>query len=146
MSNAVYVAWDGVTPATILPDAVGLLRRELRFRGTVVSADLGATTVVYPLTLQAAAVQALRAGCDLLYLPDTAKDQERAYQGVLKAVRSGAISRLRLATAVRHVLALKIAEGVIRPDGTPIKLRRPPKPQPVAPPVLPGAVPAAATP
>jgi beta-N-acetylhexosaminidase len=147
MSNAVYVAYDGVTPATILPAAVdGLLRREVGFRGAVVSADLGATTAVYPLTVASAAVQALRAGCDLLYLPGTARDQERAYQAVLSAVQRGAISRLRLGDAVRHVLALKIAARVLRPDGTPIL---PPKPKlPKTPPAvvpLPGA-PAAAAP
>jgi beta-N-acetylhexosaminidase len=133
MTNAVYVAYDGVTPATMLPEAVGLLRRELRYGGAVLSADLGATSIAYPITPEQAAVEALKAGCDVLVLRGTASDQERAYKAVLAAVRKGTVSRLRLIDAVRHVLELKIAAGVIRPDGTAIRLPRPPKPQPLPP-------------
>lgn len=146
MTNAVYVAYDGVTPATILPEAVrGLLRGELGFRGLVVSANLAATTAAYPLSVQSAAVQALQAGCDLLMIPGSAKDQERAYQGVLRAVRRGKISRLSLSAAVRRILALKIAAGAMKPDGTPIVPAKPkvPKPKPVVPPA--GTVPVSPT-
>ena len=44
MSAALYAAWDGVTPATLLPEAVQLLRERLGFRGAIVSADLVAAT------------------------------------------------------------------------------------------------------
>src|SRR5215207_8997153 len=131
MTNAVYVAYDGVTPATLLPGAIdGLLRRELGFKGVVVSADLGATSIAYPITVQDAAVEALAAGCDLLVIRGDAKDQERAYKAVLAAVRKGTISHLRLGAAVRRVLALKIAAGVMKSDGTPVKLPKPPRPKP----------------
>jgi beta-N-acetylhexosaminidase len=130
MTNAVYVAYDGVTPATLLPEAVGLLRDELKYGGAIVSADLAASGFAYPISVPAAAVEALKAGCDLLLVKGTAKDQERAYRAVLGAVRRGEISRLALTAAVRRVLALKIKAGVIRPDGTPVALPKPPKPKP----------------
>ena len=131
MSNAVYVAYDGVTPATLLPEAIGgLLRRELKYRGAIVSADLSVSGLAYPISVPDAAVEALKAGCDLLFVKGAAKDQERAYQAVLKAVKRGTISRLALAAAVRRVLALKIQAGVIKPSGKPIPLPRPPKPKP----------------
>jgi beta-N-acetylhexosaminidase len=40
-SNAIYAAFDGVTPAVLLPEAVdGLLRDRLSYRGVVMSDDL----------------------------------------------------------------------------------------------------------
>ena len=122
MTNAVYVAFDGVTPATMLPEAAtGLLRRELGFRGAVVSANLAGTTAAYPIGIAGAALGALRAGCDLLYIPGAPADQERAYQAVLAAARTGKLSRVDLAASVRRVLALKVAAGLLRSDGTPRK-------------------------
>lgn len=44
MANAIYAAFDGVTPATLLPEAVSELRDRLGFTGAIVSADLVATT------------------------------------------------------------------------------------------------------
>ena len=44
MTNAIYAAFDGVTPATLLPEAVEELRDRLGFEGAIVSADLVATT------------------------------------------------------------------------------------------------------
>ena len=46
MSNAVYAAWDGVTPATVLPQAVRLLRGQMRYRGLVMTPDLTSTAPV----------------------------------------------------------------------------------------------------
>ncbi|HEY8638746.1 MAG TPA: glycoside hydrolase family 3 N-terminal domain-containing protein [Solirubrobacteraceae bacterium] len=111
MSDAVYAAWDGVTPATLLPDAVRLLRG-LGFRGVIVSGDLTAATAVTGGTVAQAAVDALRAGVDLLVVPGDATDQESAYRAVLDAVRRGILKRSRIVDAVKRVLALKRAYRV----------------------------------
>jgi beta-N-acetylhexosaminidase len=106
MSAALYAAWDGVTPATLLPDAVRLLRRRLGFEGAVVSADLVAATAATGGGVGDAAVQALKAGCDLLLIPGGRTEQDAAYRAILTAVRSGEIPRKRLDEAVRRVRAL----------------------------------------
>jgi hypothetical protein len=59
--------------------------------------------------LGAAAVEALRAGADLLYVPGDAANQEEAYRAVLAAVRKGKISNARFAEALGRVAALKRA-------------------------------------
>ncbi|MCW3066491.1 MAG: hypothetical protein JWN32_3663, partial [Solirubrobacterales bacterium] len=114
VSNAVYAAFDGVTPAVLLPEAVDrLLRRELRFAGVVVSGDLGATVQATGGAIGAAAVQALRAGCDLLYVQGNSIEQETAYRAVLAAARSGALPRARILASVERLLALKASYGLL---------------------------------
>ena len=106
MSAALYAAWDGVTPATVLPDAVRLLRQETRFGGVVVSADLNAATST-GMSMARAAVDAIKAGCDLLVIAGGRAEQEAAYRGLLGAVRRGEIPQTRFAEAVERVRKLK---------------------------------------
>jgi beta-N-acetylhexosaminidase len=106
ISDALYTAFDGVTPATLLPDAYRLLRGT-GFDGVAVSGDLNAATAATGSSVARAAVDALRAGADLLYVPGDAGDQAAAYRAVLDAVRRGKVSRERLADALLHVSALK---------------------------------------
>src|SRR4051794_1483786 len=108
VSNALYTAFDGVTPATLLPDAYRLLRRT-GFAGTAVSGDLVAATAATGASVGRAAVDALRAGADLLVIPGDAANQDEAYRAVLAAVQRGRISRARVADALLHVSALKRA-------------------------------------
>ena len=109
MSAALYVAWDGVTPATVLPDAVRFLRSATGFDGAVVSADLVAATGATGGGVARAAVEAFKAGCDILLLVGGRSEQEAAYRAVLAAVRSGEIPRPRLLEALRRVGAVKRA-------------------------------------
>lgn len=108
MSPALYAAFDGVTPATLLPEAVGRLRA-LGFRGVVVSADLAVTTLATGGSVAEAAVDALRAGCDLLWVPGDVDAQEEAYRAVVRAIRSGDVPAARVRDALNRVSALKRA-------------------------------------
>jgi beta-N-acetylhexosaminidase len=113
MSNAVYAAWDGVTPATALPDAIGrLLRGELHYRGVVMTPDLTSTAPVLGVGVGTAAVEALEAGADVLYVSGGVLAQDAAYRAVLRAVRKGRISRERLRLSLQRVLALKRRYGL----------------------------------
>jgi beta-N-acetylhexosaminidase len=107
MSNAIYVAYDSVTPATALPDAVEELRERLDFEGTIVSADLVATTATTGGTVGDAAVQALKAGVDLLVVPGGRAQQDEAYRDVVAAVRSGDIPAERVAEALQRIAKLR---------------------------------------
>jgi beta-N-acetylhexosaminidase len=108
LSDATYAAWDGVTPATLLPDVLRLLRAT-GFEGVAMSGDLGAATAATGGTVAQAAVDALKAGDDLLYVPGDASDQEAAYAGVVAAVKARRIPMARIAQAVARVRALKQA-------------------------------------
>jgi beta-N-acetylhexosaminidase len=107
MSAALYAAWDSVTPATLLPEAVALLRRRAGFGGLVLSADLVAATTATGEPIGRAAVQALRAGCDMLLVPGGREEQEEAFTAVVEAVRQGRLPRARIDEALRRVEVLR---------------------------------------
>ncbi len=107
LSNALYSAIDPVTPATLLPQVVKLARKELGFRGPVVSADLVATTAVGGGEVGSVAVQALQAGCDVLFVPGGRAEQEAAYRAVVRAVRTGKVSVGRVRQALERARTLR---------------------------------------
>jgi beta-N-acetylhexosaminidase len=112
-SNAIYAAFDGATPAVLLPQALdGLLRRNLGFRGVVMSDDLVPASITNHTDLGSTAVAALRAGADLLYVPG-AGAQDRAYAAVLSAWQHGQVSTAQLRAAATRVLALKRSFGIL---------------------------------
>lgn len=107
MSNATYVAFDAVTPATLLPAAYGELRERLGFKGAVVSADLTATTATSGGGVGEAAVEALKAGADLLLIPGGRAQQDEAYRAVVAAVRRREVPATRVVEALRRIATLR---------------------------------------
>jgi beta-N-acetylhexosaminidase len=112
LSAATYVAFDGVTPATLLPEVVTLLRRDLHFRGVVVSGDLAAASLATGRPVAEMAVEALKAGCDLLWVPGDAGDQDAAWRAVVRGLRTGEIPPARVAQALARVSVLRARYGV----------------------------------
>lgn len=113
MSNAVYAAFDGVTPAGLLPQAVRLLRDQYGFQGAVMTDDLDAALQATGGSAGQAAVSAVQAGEDLLYITGSPAEQLSAYHAVLSAAQSGRISRARIHDALLHVLTLKARYGLL---------------------------------
>jgi beta-N-acetylhexosaminidase len=112
LSAATYVAFDGVTPATLLPEVVGLLRNELRFGGVILSGDLAAASLAGGAPVAQLAVDALKAGADLLWVPGGADDQTAAWRAVTRAIKDGRIPEARVAEALARVDALRAKYGV----------------------------------
>jgi beta-N-acetylhexosaminidase len=112
LSSATYVAFDGVTPATLLPGVVDLLREDLKFKGVIISGDLAAASLAGGEPVASLAVAAVKAGVDLLWIPGDAQDQDAAWRAVTRALRNGEIPASRVADALRRVRALRAAYGV----------------------------------
>ena len=107
MSNAIYAAYDSVTPATLLSEAVEELRDRIGFEGAIVSADLVATTATTGGSVGEAAIEALNAGVDLLVVPGGRAQQDEAFRAVVAAVRSEKVSANRVADALERIAAIR---------------------------------------
>jgi beta-N-acetylhexosaminidase len=115
LSHALYAVDDFVVPGSLSRRiATDLLRDKLKFEGVAITDDLADPPITALGTVPDSAVQAIRAGADMLYLSGPAGDQQAAYVAVLRAVRRGDISRARLNQAVLRVLSAKQDYGLIR--------------------------------
>jgi beta-N-acetylhexosaminidase len=106
LSSATYIALDGVTPATLLPATVALLRG-LQFEGVIVSGDLAAASLATGRPVADLAVEAVKAGCDLLWIPGDATAQEDATQALTRALRDGTLPQARVADALARTAELR---------------------------------------
>jgi beta-N-acetylhexosaminidase len=115
LSHALYPVNDFTRPGSLTPEiATDLLRRELRFQGVALTDDLADPAITTSFSVPDAAVQALTAGADVLFISGPPGDQQAAYAAVLRAVRRGDIPRRRLDAAVRRALEAKEDYGLIR--------------------------------
>jgi len=93
--------------ATISPTVVtDLLEKELGFKGLIVTdaLDMAGLTHLFANDIGRAAVEAFKAGNDLLLIPP---DLGASYESMLKAVRSGEISQQRLNRSALKILKIK---------------------------------------
>ena len=100
--------------ATVSPAVVtDLLKQQLGFKGLVVTdaLDMGALTRLYANNIGRAAVDAFKAGNDMLLIP---ADLQASYDAMLQAVRSGEIPSDRVDASVLKVLKAKASLGLQR--------------------------------
>ena len=90
-----------------------LLRKRARFEGIAITDDLADPPITALGSTPDAAVEAVRAGADMLYISGPAGEQQAAYVAVLRAVRKGEITAGRLDEAVLRILAVKQDYGLI---------------------------------
>ena len=108
IGHALYALNDFTVPASLSKAvATGVLRGELRFKGVAITDDLADPAITTIHTVPDAAVQALRAGADMLYISGGTGAQQSAYVAVLRAVQRGRIPRSRLDQAVGRILLAK---------------------------------------
>ena len=115
ISNGLYAPDDFILPGSLSKSiTTDLLREELRFEGIAITDDLADPSVTALGTVPDAAVQAVKAGADMVQISGSPGDQQAAYVAVLRSVRSGEIPPERLDEAVLRVLNGKRDYGLIR--------------------------------
>jgi beta-N-acetylhexosaminidase len=98
--------------ATISPVIVSeLLEKQLGFKGIIVTdaLDMAGLTHLFANNIGQAAVEAFKAGNDLLLIP---ADFPASYNAMLQAAQSGEISRERLDRSVLKILKIKASLGL----------------------------------
>lgn len=106
-AHVVYAALDAL-PATLSPAVIdGLLRRELGYRGVVVSDDLDMKAIADNYGAAEAALGAVRAGCDALLFCCERAPQMAAFEALVRAGEGDSTMRARIGEAADRVRALK---------------------------------------
>ena len=110
VSHNVVKCMDEEKPASLSENVHDILRNDLNFTGLIITDDLAMDAVKAYVENGEAAVQAIKAGNDMIISSDF-KTQKNE---VLDAVNNGEINIDTINTAVRRILALKYAFGIIK--------------------------------
>ncbi|RDL35281.1 uncharacterized protein BP5553_07212 [Venustampulla echinocandica] len=94
-------------PASLNPDALNILRKDMKYNGLIVSDCLQMEGVAAPYGTERAAVMALKAGTDCAMICHTMAAQVGAIELVVQAVKSGELSQERIQASVERVHRLK---------------------------------------
>ncbi len=106
-SHSVYSAIDS-NPATLSkPILTDLLKKELGFKGLVISDDLEMGAVVKSLPVEEAALKFLQAGGDQVLVCHTPVVQEKVFQRLLEAVKNKELSEKFLDEKLKRIQLIK---------------------------------------
>jgi beta-N-acetylhexosaminidase len=98
---------DLTRPATLSPNALGILRKDMAYDGMVITDCLEMDGIRSTYGTEEGSVLALRAGSDSIMICHTFDVQVASIKRVCEAIKSGEIDQLRLADACRHVATVK---------------------------------------
>lgn len=113
IGHGLYESEDFVTPASLSRGiSTGLLRGQLGFRGLAITDDLASPAIASPIP--DAAVQAIAAGSDMVFISGGPAEQEAAYRRLLDAARRGELEPGRIDEALRRVLRAKAEVRLLR--------------------------------
>ena len=99
------------TPADLSEKLVTeLLRNTLHFQNIVITDAQNMGSIAQNYTSAEAAVAALRAGVDMVLMP---QDLQEAYDGVVKAIADGVLTEDRIDRSVLRILNVKIQLGLL---------------------------------
>ena len=112
VSHNIVSCLDKTVPASLSEEWHSLLRGELGFTGCIITDDLSMGAIRKCCDIQAAAIQAIKAGNDLLCCTDYGIQ----LPAVIEAVRTGEISEERIEESVRRILAWKLRLGLLPED------------------------------
>ncbi len=107
VGHLLYPALDPERPASLSPRAIGMLRGELGFDGVVITDDLAMAGATGGEPPAGAAVEAVKAGADLLVISSLPQQQADAYDAVVAAVESGEVPREYIQASVERILRAK---------------------------------------
>jgi beta-N-acetylhexosaminidase len=112
-AHVVFAALDRDYPATMSSAVLdGLLRRELRFSGVVISDDLEMKAIADHFSIAQAVTRGLNAGVDLFLVCHSPDKQRQAIKEIVAAVEQGHVPAQRLQEAAGRVenLARRFAQ------------------------------------
>ena len=108
-SHAMYPQIDPDHPASLSKAIItDWLRKDIGYNGVVVTDDMDMGALANHYTFGDMAVQSILAGSDILLVCHEYEHMQEAYNGLMKAVKDGRISKERLDESVKRILLMKM--------------------------------------
>ena len=113
VSHAMYPQIDPDHPSSLSKAIItDWLRKDMGYNGVVVTDDMDMGALAKHYTFGDMAVQSILAGSDILLVCHEYEHMQEAYNGLMKAVKDGQISKERLDESVKRILLMKMSRGM----------------------------------
>ena len=113
VSHAMYPQIDPDHPSSLSKTIItDWLRKDMGYNGVVVTDDMDMGALAKHYTFGDMAVQSILAGSDILLVCHEYEHMQEAYNGLMKAVKDGRISKERLDESVKRILLMKMSRGM----------------------------------
>ena len=113
VSHAMYPQIDADHPSSLSKAIItDWLRKDMGYNGVVVTDDMDMGALAKHYTFGDMAVQSILAGSDILLVCHEYEHMQEAYNGLMKAVKDGRISKDRLDESVKRILLMKMSRGM----------------------------------
>ena len=113
VSHAMYPQIDPNHPSSLSKAIItDWLRKDMGYNGVVVTDDMDMGALAKHYTFGDMAVQSILAGSDILLVCHEYEHMQEAYNGLMKAVKDGRISKERLDESVKRILLMKMSRGM----------------------------------
>ena len=113
VSHAMYPQIDPDHPSSLSKAIItDWLRKDMGYNGVVVTDDMDMGALAKHYTFGDMAVQSILAGSDILLVCHEYEHMQEAYNGLMKAVKDGRISKARLDKSVKRILLMKMSRGM----------------------------------
>ena len=113
VSHAMYPQIDPDHPSSLSKAIINdWLRKDMGYNGVVVTDDMDMGALAKHYTFGDMAVQSILAGSDILLVCHEYEHMQEAYNGLMKAVKDGRISKERLDESVKRILLMKMSRGM----------------------------------
>ena len=113
VSHAMYPQIDADHPSSLSKAIItDWLRKDMGYNGVVVTDDMDMGALAKHYTFSDMAVQSILAGSDILLVCHEYEHMQEAYNGLMKAVKDGRISKERLDESVKRILLMKMSRGM----------------------------------
>ena len=111
VSHAMYPQIDAAHPSSLSKAIItDWLRKDMGYNGVVVTDDMDMGALAKHYTFSDMAVQSILAGSDILLVCHEYEHMQEAYNGLMKAVKDGRISKERLDESVKRILLMKMSK------------------------------------
>ncbi len=111
VSHAMYPQIDPDHPSSLSKAIItDWLRKDMGYNGVVVTDDMDMGALAKHYTFGDMAVQSILAGSDILLVCHEYEHMQEAYNGLMKAVKDGRISKERLDKSVKRILLMKMSK------------------------------------
>lgn len=111
VSHAMYPQIDADHPSSLSKAIItDWLRKDMGYNGVVITDDMDMGALAKHYTFGDMAVQSILAGSDILLVCHEYEHMQEAYNGLMKAVKDGRISKERLDESVKRILLMKMSK------------------------------------